>query len=171
MPKPRTVSPPEDAKAVQAIADRLSRLRKEKGWTQGEVAQKVGLSRHMVASIESGRSNLTATTVIRWAAIFGVSTDELLGVHQGIKVFYSPEPTVSMKLMQRIVGISRLPPAKQAAILKTIDLFLIGSAYEESPGKFVIPEKREEVERLEDTKLSKTEKAKVLLNLQAPPSE
>jgi transcriptional regulator with XRE-family HTH domain len=153
MPKTRTRSAPEDENAFQPIADRLVQLRKRKGWSQVEIAEKLGLSRDLVASIESGRTNINSNTVIRWAAVLEVSTDHLLGVDakENQDGVFIHEKSLSIKLMRRMLEIAQLPPAKQAVLLKTIDLFLIGSRYEHLTG---IPTKVESVENLDAVKAS-----------------
>lgn len=63
------------------FGQRLKSLRKEKGWTQEELAKKLGVSRSAVAGWESScKDNLPEGEVlIKIATIFGVSVDYLLG--------------------------------------------------------------------------------------------
>lgn len=58
---------------------RLKQLRKEKGWTQQETAEIIGLSLDMVKSIENGRVNPSLMTAWRIKQAFGCSCiDELI---------------------------------------------------------------------------------------------
>lgn len=59
------------------IADSIARLRREKGWTQAELAKITGLSRGYVAAIEQGRKVPAPRTLVIIAESLGVAIDEL----------------------------------------------------------------------------------------------
>ena len=61
-------------------------------------------------------------TVIRFAKVYELSTDELLGV----KPIKSSGSKLSLKLMRRMRKIEELPPTKQKVLLQNIDMFLKG---------------------------------------------
>lgn len=65
---------------TQAICDRLRHLRHERGWNQAKVAALVFTSQQFYSRLETGRSPLTSDMIIRLAALYGVSTDYLLGL-------------------------------------------------------------------------------------------
>jgi transcriptional regulator with XRE-family HTH domain len=54
------------------IAQKLRELRKARGWTQEQVAEKAEISVSHYASAERGAENLTVDTVTRLARAFGV---------------------------------------------------------------------------------------------------
>lgn len=60
------------------IADRLVRLRKEKGLSQEELADKLGLSRQAVSKWERAEASPDTDNLICLAKLYGVSLDELL---------------------------------------------------------------------------------------------
>lgn len=65
---------------MEKLAQRLLFLRKEHGKKQTEMAQALGLSISAYCRYEYGEREPTASTIIRMAQYFGVSTDYLLGV-------------------------------------------------------------------------------------------
>lgn len=66
---------PNEAKK---LGDNLKRIRTEKGLSQTDVANSLGVSRGFVSNIESGKRNPTLSTITRLANAVGVTPDELL---------------------------------------------------------------------------------------------
>ena len=60
------------------IANRLQQLRKEKGYSQEELAQALGLSRQAVSKWERAESSPDTDNLICLARLYGMSLDELL---------------------------------------------------------------------------------------------
>jgi transcriptional regulator with XRE-family HTH domain len=60
------------------LADKITELRKKEGWSQEELADKLGVSRQSVSKWESAQSVPDMNRVIALAQLFGVSTDYLL---------------------------------------------------------------------------------------------
>lgn len=56
----------------------IKKLRKERGWNQTELGEKIGLTYGGIASIEQGRADPTKKITIKLAEIFEVSTDYIL---------------------------------------------------------------------------------------------
>ncbi len=61
------------------LAENLKVLRKQKGFSQEELAVRVNVVRQTVSKWEKGLSVPDADTVIKLAEVFGVSVSELLG--------------------------------------------------------------------------------------------
>ena len=61
------------------LGERIRQLRETKGWQQDELAQKMDLSRETLSSIENGRRQVKAEELGRFADVFAVSSDQLLG--------------------------------------------------------------------------------------------
>lgn len=57
---------------TRTIGKQLKELRKNRGWRQLEVADKVGLSRSAVSNIESGKRALTLTTLKKFCEVYSV---------------------------------------------------------------------------------------------------
>ena len=60
------------------LADKIMEERKKNGWSQEELAEKLGVSRQAVSKWESAGSIPDLQKVIQLATVFGVSTDYLL---------------------------------------------------------------------------------------------
>ncbi len=60
------------------LADKIMNLRKKAGWSQEELAEKVGVSRQSISKWESGQSIPDINRIIELSKIFDVSTDYLL---------------------------------------------------------------------------------------------
>lgn len=60
------------------LADKIMELRKKNGWSQEELAEKMGVSRQSVSKWESAQSVPDLNKILVLGQIFGVSTDYLL---------------------------------------------------------------------------------------------
>lgn len=60
------------------IAERIMTLRKKEGWSQEELAERLGVSRQSVSKWESGASVPDINRILELSEIFDVSTDYLL---------------------------------------------------------------------------------------------
>lgn len=111
--------PPLDL-GSESLGERLSRLRKERGYTQAELAEKIGINRVLISDYERNRIRPHYEMIIHLAKAFGVTTDELLGVKSAKNNGSKP----SLKILRRLKNIENLPPSQQKVLLKTIDTFL-----------------------------------------------
>lgn len=59
------------------IGERIRRLRKERGMTQEQLAEDVGVSRSAVAQWETGRAGQLTTNLARIADVLGVGLEHL----------------------------------------------------------------------------------------------
>ena len=107
----------------KVIGERLSQLRKQKGYTQKALAEKMGLIQALVSAYERGKIRLNAEMVIRFAKSLEVSADEILGLGKN----NHGSDKVSLRLIRRLGKIESLTAARQKTILKAID-FMIQSA-------------------------------------------
>ena len=60
------------------LADKIIHLRKKSGWSQEELAEKLGVSRQAVSKWEGAQSIPDLERVLAMSRLFGVSTDYLL---------------------------------------------------------------------------------------------
>jgi len=105
---------------MESLGARLARLRKERGYTQAELADKVGLIQALVSDYECDKLRMHAEMVLRFAQALGVSTDELLG-RKAVKEKSSPR---TARLLKRLQPIESLPRPDQRAVLKFVDALL-----------------------------------------------
>ena len=68
------------------LSEKIRRIREQLGWTQSELARKLGLTRSSINSWEMGLSVPSTQYIVELAKIFSVSTDYLLGMPSGTKI-------------------------------------------------------------------------------------
>lgn len=124
MPKKRTLQLTPIDFGDETLGQRLARVRKERGFTQVELAARTGLIQSLVSDYETDRLNLSAEMAVRFALALDVSTDDLL--HPQAKKTTGKTP--NRKVLRRLELIESLPRRKQDALLTTIDAFLDSTA-------------------------------------------
>ena len=60
------------------LAEKITVLRKRNGWSQEELAEKLGVSRQSISKWESAQSTPDLNRILAMSALFDVSTDTLL---------------------------------------------------------------------------------------------
>jgi transcriptional regulator with XRE-family HTH domain len=105
----------------ETLGERLARIRKERGLTQKDIADRTGLTQVLVSDYERDRLRLTAEMAVRFVEAMGIGTEELL---RSKKKAAPPEDQPSPKLLRRMKQIETLPVYEQRALLTTIDKFL-----------------------------------------------
>ena len=60
------------------VGDNCAKLRKERGWTQEELAERSGLTQQYLSDLERGKRNPTIVTIHELAIALGVSHIALL---------------------------------------------------------------------------------------------
>lgn len=102
----------------------IARLRKQKGWSQEELAERLHVSRSAVAMWESGKNMPTAAMAYEMALLFGCGLNEVLGVYEPYRETEFPKKPVRIPVLGTIpAGI----PIE--AIEEVID-------YEEAPAEW-----------------------------------
>ncbi len=62
------------------VGEKIAEIRKEKGWKQADLAERLGVSDKTVSKWECGRSLPDIAMLARLAEVFGITSDELLGL-------------------------------------------------------------------------------------------
>jgi transcriptional regulator with XRE-family HTH domain len=104
----------------ESIGQRVARIRKQRGFTQSELAERIGIIQTIVSAIETGALKLSADMAVRFARALECTTDELL--QPSGKPAKARKP--SRKVLRRLERIETLPRTQQTALLKTIDTAL-----------------------------------------------
>jgi transcriptional regulator with XRE-family HTH domain len=107
----------------ESFGQRLARFRKERGYTQAELANKMGLVQALVSEYERDKLRPYHEMVARFALALEVSADMLLGLDDQKRKHKTP----SLKLQKRMLQIEALPPYQQKILLRTIDTILNAS--------------------------------------------
>ncbi len=109
------------SKIAPPFGQRLASLRKQRGWTQSELAKQLNTTVKMVTYYEREAANPTAEFVAKIANLFSVSTDDLLGVKPERK---ASKPGPPSRVEERLMAIKRLSRDKQKVVLQFLDSFL-----------------------------------------------
>lgn len=59
------------------MKNRLKQIREAKGWSQGELARRLGVSRQTINAVETDRYDPSLPLALRMAKLFGVAVPEL----------------------------------------------------------------------------------------------
>ena len=106
---------------AKAIAQRLAAIRKQRGFTQTEVANRLWISQPIISSYERGGLRLHGELLVQLAQILDISVDEILGTKPLERPASAP---TKRRFLRRLQMIDRLPKRDQQALLRTIDAFL-----------------------------------------------
>jgi len=107
-------------RSQDAPGARLARLRRDKGTTQIELAERLGVTQSVVSDYERDVLRLNSELIVQLIEILGVSADELLGV---AKASTGGAPIKNRRLYRQLQNIEKLPKRDQQALLRTIDAF------------------------------------------------
>ncbi|MEY3399052.1 MAG: hypothetical protein RL220_1646 [Bacteroidota bacterium] len=64
---------------MSSFAENLASLRKSKGFTQQSLADETGLNRSVIGAYEEGRAEPSIATLQKFAKLFGISVDQMIG--------------------------------------------------------------------------------------------
>src|ERR1700740_3332055 len=96
----------------ETIGQRAARLCKECGYTQTELAEKIGIVQTLVTDYENDRLRLTAEMSVRFALALDVSLGDLLRT----KAPKAPEIKPRRKVLRRLEQIETLPVHQQQTV-------------------------------------------------------
>jgi transcriptional regulator with XRE-family HTH domain len=122
MPRPSKLKLPPLDSGGESIGQRLARIRKERGFTQIELAEKIGIIQSLVSSYENDVLKLKVEMALRFARALDVGVEELIDAKKASKSGVKP----SRKVLRRLELIESLPLHQQQHVLKTIDTLLKG---------------------------------------------
>jgi len=98
------------------IGERIALLRKQKGWSQGQLAKVVGASREAIGKYERSEASPSIETAKKIADALEVTLDYL--------VDESALPAFDKKTVYRLKSIQQLGQDEQAHIFAMLDAFL-----------------------------------------------
>ena len=75
MPRVSRLSPAPVAQGEETLGQRLARLRKERGFTQKELAERTGLIQALISDYERDKLRLNAEMILRFTGALEVTTD------------------------------------------------------------------------------------------------
>lgn len=106
-------------KEAPIFGQRLAALRKQRGWTQAELAGRLDTTVKMVTYYEREATNPTSKTIEAIAKVFGISSAEFMGEPKGKTNGHKPGPPSRIqRLTQRL---SKLPRHKQKVVIEMLE--------------------------------------------------
>lgn len=114
------------------IGERIRLKRNEKGWSQRDLAEKMGYSNHStVGKIETGKVDLPQSKVVQFSEVLGVSVAYLMGWEE-IQKKNDALTDIVVRLrtdedfLSLIEGINKLNPEQLASVKQIVDVLLKG---------------------------------------------
>jgi len=120
MPRTTTLKLPPLNLGKETLGERIARFRKERGYTQVELAERIGLVQGLVSDYERDKLRPHAEMVVRFAIALEVTADVILG----LKKVRTNGTISNRRLLRRLKQIEQLPKKTQDTIIQTIDLAL-----------------------------------------------
>ena len=106
-----------EERALMSFRDTFVRLRKERGWTQAQVADKIGISVGQIKKYEKGDSAPNLHILAKIATVFETSADDFV-FGQGKSI---AENKFDHELVKRFEMIGMLDERERDAVLVVID--------------------------------------------------
>ncbi len=108
------------------LGQRIAALRRERGLTQVQLAEHLGVAQQTLAHYEAGRLRVLAGALPTLAEHLGVSVEDLIGTPAAKRSTGKRGP--APKIQQQLQQIEALPKAKQRAIAQVLDSMLGSSS-------------------------------------------
>ena len=109
----------DDKTFFKKLGKRIAELRKERGMTQIQLAEALGISQQLVAAYETGDRKVPASMLPMLSKLFAVSLEQLMGME--IRPGKSGQ---TAKLQRQIELIGLMPRAKQKFITEMLEAFI-----------------------------------------------
>ncbi|PWJ51226.1 helix-turn-helix protein [Dyadobacter jejuensis] len=101
---------------MKNIATVITALRKEKGWSQTDLARESSISREILGKYERGEAAPSIDFAKRIADALGVTLDYLVGEGQSA--------SLDKKNVQRLQAIEQLPEDEKKTVFALLDAFI-----------------------------------------------
>jgi transcriptional regulator with XRE-family HTH domain len=99
------------------LGNNIKQLRKQKGLTQVDLADKLGCTQGIITAYENDLKRPSVEKITQLSEILGVSSDELLG----LKDIRTTTPSKSPKLWKKFEQLQSLPSDDKRMVFKMID--------------------------------------------------
>jgi transcriptional regulator with XRE-family HTH domain len=122
---------PKKVRPSSAFGERLAALRKARGLTQIQLAEKIDSTQRAISRYETVADRAPAPVLARLAQALGVSTDQLLGVRRirpATSLAHDPDARRLWKKFQQVMA---LPEKDRRAVIRLVNSLVTAKA----PGK------------------------------------
>lgn len=113
---------------LKQVANNIKAFRKEKGLSQGELADKIKVHLTHISRIETGKYNPSVEDLIKIADVFEVSLDELVS---GKDLKNTTDAIQNTPMYQKIRMIEQLDDKDRSTILNVIDCILTRNKFKD----------------------------------------
>lgn len=103
------------------FGQRLALLRKAKGMTQKDLAEKIGISQRMLSYYEKQSQHIPAGVLPTIAKALKITVDELLGLKATKEEKIKPQHS---RVWRKLMMVEKLPPYDRKAVLHYINTLL-----------------------------------------------
>jgi transcriptional regulator with XRE-family HTH domain len=107
----------------ESIGQRLARLRRERGLTQAQLADRIGILQTLITDYEHDRLRLSAEMAVRFTLALGTSLDGWLLPKATAAM--PPKRPPSRAIARRMAMFETLPRHQQRIVLTALDMLLI----------------------------------------------
>jgi len=112
----------DDKEFFVGLGLRIAQLRHERGWTQQELADKLGVAQQTLAHYEVARIRVPASTLPLLSTLFATPIDTLVGHTQHAP--HTGKRGPASQLQRSIERISELPKPKQRFVMEMLETVL-----------------------------------------------
>lgn len=111
---------------MSTVGENILRIRKRLGWTQEELATKMGYkSKSTINKIEMGINDIPQSKIVRFAEVLGTTPAHLMGWDEEEEESLSPEELMLSEGEKMLLDLFRLVPEdKQQLVLQMIRVAL-----------------------------------------------
>ncbi len=102
------------------LGEKIKQLRRERGWSQGELAARLGGDPGQISRYETGKISPSIDVVVKLAETFGVSADYLLIDGAARRPLHAPTDLLGERLNQ----LDQLTAEDRAALTHILDHML-----------------------------------------------
>jgi len=110
------------------IANRIKRLRQERGWSQAQLGQRLGVHQKQISGYERGVHVPSADMLAKISEVFDVSLDYLiLGGQTGGRRLEVGD----RELLRQMEEIDKLPEEEKSAIKTVLETFILKHRFQQ----------------------------------------
>jgi transcriptional regulator with XRE-family HTH domain len=113
----KTVPTPDE----KAFGRKLQEIRKRRGLSQAEVAQRLGIHQSLISQYERGYLRLHGALLVRLAQVLQTTPDQILAVKDAPS---EADQLLDRRFLRRLHKIDKLSAHQKKILLGTIDAFL-----------------------------------------------
>ena len=124
---------PKKVRPASPFGERLTALRKARGLTQVQLADKIGSTQRAVSRYETVADRAPAPVLARLAQALGVTTDELLGVRRIRPATGLADDPDARRLWKKFQQVMALPEKDRRAVIRLVNSLVTAAGSHRAP--------------------------------------